>query len=138
MKQLNKQLNSTSTSQTNTLIELGRIVVRKNTHKDLQTKNGGIKMREIRSAMILFITIILFLLSWVPGIILLIILRIYPSASSLTGTLAVYALAQLNSMVNPFLYARNIKNASSIIKRWFMCGFFCKKEDKVIKNSSSS
>lgn len=115
------------------LKKLGRrIVLRKNTNKNLETTIGGIKMREIRSTLILFITIVLFLLSWVPGIILLIILRIFPKASSLNGT---YALAQLNSMINPLLYARNIKNAGFIIKGWVLCG--CLKENGEEKSSSS-
>ncbi|XP_063706345.1 adenosine receptor A3-like [Culicoides brevitarsis] len=132
-----KALTPSTHSQTNALLELGRIVIHKNSHKNLQTSNGGIKIREIRSTVILFITIVIFLLSWVPGLVLLVIFRFFPGASSLSGTLAVYALAQLNSMINPFLFVRNIKNAGTILRGWFMCGS-CRHGETLIRSSSSS
>lgn len=117
-------------SHTDKFKELGKIVIRKNTRNDMETMLGGLKVRDVRSTLILFITILFFLLTYMPGIVLLVMFESFPHKTSLNGTLAAYVISQLNSMVNPFLYARNIKNAGKIIRSWLnLC--LCIKENSV-------
>lgn len=116
--------------------ELGKIVIRKNTKSDMETMLGGVKVRDIRSTLILFITILFFLLTYIPGIVLLIMFESFPEKTTLNGTLAAYVICQLNSMMNPFLYARNVKNAGKILKNWLkMC--ICIKDNTETKVSFS-
>lgn len=123
-------------SHTDKFKELGKIVIRKNTKNDMETMFGGLKVRDVRSTLILFITILFFLLTWIPGIVLLVMFQLFPDKTSLNGTLAAYVISQLNSMVNPFLYARNIKNAGKIIKSWLKMSV-CIKEKSVATFSFS-
>lgn len=112
-------------SHTDKFRELGKIVIRKNTKNDME----GLKIRDVRSTLILFITILFFLLTWIPGIVLLVMFQLFPDKTTLNGTLAAYVISQLNSMVNPFLYARNIKNAGKILKGWLKASICVSEKD---------
>lgn len=105
-------------SHTDKFKELGKIVIRKNTKSTMEPMLGGIKVKDVRSTLILFITILFFLLTYLPGIVLLVMFEVFPDRISLGGTLAAYVISQMNSMMNPFLYARNIANAGKIVKNW--------------------
>ncbi|XP_063706355.1 type-1 angiotensin II receptor A-like [Culicoides brevitarsis] len=88
-----------------------KIIIRRNTRKILT----GISAREVRATLILFLTILLFLLVWIPAPVGFIIYRYFPSYGSLNLGIAVLLCMQLNSMINPFLYARNIKNSRKLL-----------------------
>ncbi|XP_063706346.1 adenosine receptor A1-like [Culicoides brevitarsis] len=131
----------TNASHTSKFLELGKIVVRRNTKMNVNEDKmlyGRFKVREIRTTIILFITVVLFLLVWVPGMILSAVLYVVPDYASMEGILLVLALSQLNSMVNPFLFARNIKNADEIIKHWFKRMLCIKTEDFVNSTTPST
>lgn len=127
-------------SHTSKFLELGKIVIRRNTKMDVTEDKmlyGRFKVREVRTTVILFITVILFLLGWVPGMVLSAVLYVVPEIASLEGILTVCALSQLNSMVNPFLYARNVKNADVILKNWVRRAF-CIKTEKLVSSATPS
>lgn len=127
-------------SQTNKFLELGKIVLRRNTKMNMDQDKmlyGRLKVREVRTTVILFITVLLFLLGWVPGMALSAVLYFFPACASLEGILTVCLLSQLNSMVNPFLYARNVKNADQILKNWVKCAF-CANTEKIVSSATPS
>lgn len=105
--------------------QLGKIVRRQSTFSNAEKLIfGKLTVREIRTTVLLFVTVVLFLLTWIPGIILATMLSFFPDHVSVAGMLTVYTLSQLNSVINPFLYAGMIKNSGIIIKNWFKC-FYC-------------
>lgn len=127
-------------SHTSKLLELGKIVVRRNTKMNVTEDKmlyGRFKVREVRTTIILFITVTLFLLAWVPGMFLSTLLYVFPEFATLEGILTVCALSQLNSMVNPFLYARNIKNADEILKHWVKRAL-CMKTEQFVNSTTPS
>lgn len=107
-------------SSKGTLKSLGNIVIRRNTRDKhgSETTFKGISVREVRATLILFLSIFLFLLMWVPGPIGYVIYAYFPEHGTLNLGISVVLLFQLNSMVNPFLYARSIKDADKIGINW--------------------
>lgn len=77
---------------------------------------GGVQ-REIRSTVVLFVTVILYFICWIPGVILLFCFLRNPHTSSITGPLVVYILNHINSAIDPFLYAYNLKGARGAVRR---------------------
>lgn len=77
----------------------------------------GINVRELRATLILFVSILLFLLIFIPFYVAYIIYKLNPHMLSLPLLWSVYLMIQLNSMVNPFLNARTIKDANVILTR---------------------
>lgn len=73
--------------------------------------------REIRTTVIIFVTVILYAICWIPGIILLFYLLLAPESVSVTGILVVYILNHINSAIDPFLYAYNLKGARGAVRR---------------------
>lgn len=114
-----------TTSRKDKWKQLGKIVRRQSTFNNSEKLIfGKLTAREIRTTVLLFVTVVLFLLTWIPGIILVTMLTYFPDHVSVAGMLTVYTLSQVNSVINPFLYAGMIKNSGIIIKNWFKC-FYC-------------
>lgn len=81
------------------------------------TCSSGVGVREIRNTTILFVTVILYFICWIPGVILLFSFLRNPHTSSITGPLVVYILNHINSAIDPFLYAYNLKGARGAVRR---------------------
>lgn len=75
------------------------------------------RTREIRTTVILFATVILYAICWIPGVILLFCFLRDPHSVSFTGILIVYILNHINSAVDPFLYAYNLRGARAAVRR---------------------
>lgn len=81
----------TNISYANKVKLLGKIIIRKNVKSyDDKMIFGKLKVREIRTTILLFITVVLFLLAWIPGIVLLVLFRLAPEYVTLGGMLTVY------------------------------------------------
>lgn len=129
------------------LSKLSGIVMRRNTsqatissnHPGMDSNNnlGKEKTLEIRTTILLFITVILYLLCWIPGVTLLALLMYDPTSVTIYTMIASYALAPLNSAVDPFLYALNIRGsrraAKELLKR-----IFCVKENEDMRDFNCS
>lgn len=83
----------------------------------------GTSLRDFKTSLILFLSILLFLLIWVPWCIAYALFKYYPEKVSLMLLVTIYLLFQLNSMTHPFLYARSITDIGQILTRWFVCCF---------------
>lgn len=97
---------------------LGQVILNRNMKDETRNQFKGIGIREVRATLILLITIVLFLTMWIPSIIAYIVLKGWPEKGSLTMIFVELLLYQLNSMVNPFFFARTIKDANVILTRW--------------------
>lgn len=127
----------TNISYANKVKLLGKIIIRKNVKSyDDKMIFGKLKVREIRTTILLFITVVLFLLAWIPGIVLLVLFRLAPEHVTLGGMLTVYTLSQVNSVFNPYLYAKNIKHAGKIIRKWIGCRCCCTESERITDSST--
>lgn len=81
----------------------------------------GINIRELRATLILFVSILLFLLIFVPMSIVLLIFKLKAGIMSLASLLSIYLMFQLNSLLNPFLNVRTIKDADLLLLEWIKC-----------------
>lgn len=75
------------------------------------------KRREIRTTIILFAAVLLYFICWIPGVILIVLLMIEPKRVRVSCILTVYILTHINSAIDPFLYAYNLKGAKGVVKK---------------------
>lgn len=109
-----------NTSNKQALKSLGNVVLRRNKSIN-QNMFIGFSVRELRATLILFFSVLLFLLIFLPWCVAYIFFKFYPEKMSLAFLLSVYLMLQLNSMINPFLIARTIKDADVILSGWMKC-----------------
>ncbi|XP_063705846.1 adenosine receptor A2b-like [Culicoides brevitarsis] len=79
-----------------------------------------LKVREVRATLILFFTVIVFLLCWVPAVVILIVHKIRPILGSVTEMFLVCTVLKVYSMINPVIYAFTLKDIRRALKR-FLC-----------------
>lgn len=111
----------------------GSFISAANSHNgttDTNNNFGKEKTLEIRTTLILFITVILYLLCWIPGVILLALLIYDPNTVTIYTMIASYALAPLNSAVDPFLYALNLRGSRRAAKKLLKRILCVKEEDE--------
>lgn len=108
----------TEASNTGKLKTLGQVLLNRNIKDETRCQFKGISIREVRATLILFLTIFLFLAMWIPSVTSYVMTKLSPEKSSLLMILIHLLLYQLNSMVNPLLFARTIKDANKIFSRW--------------------
>lgn len=92
--------------------------------KELEDSGGlseMLKVREVRATLILFLTVIVFLLCWVPAVLILVVHKIRPILGSVTEMFLVYTLLKVYSMINPVIYAFTLKDIRKAFKR-LVCG----------------
>lgn len=106
-----------NTSSKQALKSLGDVVLRRNKNIN-QNIFIGISVKELRTTLILFVSILLFLLIFIPWCVAYIFFKFYPEKMTLAFLLAVYLMLQLNSMIQPFLIVRTIKDADEIVSGW--------------------
>ncbi|XP_063706404.1 adenosine receptor A3-like [Culicoides brevitarsis] len=76
------------------------------------------RVREIRTTLLMFATVFLFILCWLPWpIILNITRRFYPEMNYAHSAMVCYTFVSLNSMINPFLYVYHIEKWRESAKR---------------------
>lgn len=75
------------------------------------------KRREIRTTIILFVSVVLYCVCWIPGVVLIVLLMIDPKRVRVHCILIVYILTHINSAIDPFLYAYNLKGAKGVVKQ---------------------
>lgn len=75
------------------------------------------KRREIRTTIILMTTVILYFICWIPGVVQIVLLMINPKRVRVLCILTVYILTHINSVIDPFLYAYNLKGAKGVVRR---------------------
>lgn len=105
-------------SNADKLKTLGHVLLNRNMKDKAGVQFKGISIREIRATLIMFLAIFLFLAMWIPSVTSYVMTKLCPEKSSLTMILAHLLLYQLNSMVNPLLFARSIKDTNEILSRW--------------------
>lgn len=105
-----------NTSNKQTFRNLGKVILGR--HKGMEHIFAEINFRDLRASLILFLSILLFVLIWVPWCIAYVFFKYYPEKMSLALLLSIYMMFQLNSMINPFLYVRSIGDADVILSRW--------------------
>lgn len=91
-----------------------------------------IKTREIRSTLLFLLIITFALLAFLPGSINTIVNTVQPDTFSMAARLVCYLLLTINSIVNPILYAFNIKNIKVAAKKLFR-RIFCLDIPNVVK-----
>lgn len=94
--------------------QIRKIVLR---NVEASTERGRERNREIRTTVVIFMTVILYAICYIPGIILLFCFLTNPHAVSISGILIVYILNHINSAIDPFLYAYNLKGAPGAVRR---------------------
>lgn len=152
-----------TTSYETKLSNLGKIVLRR--HVTRQSLNGSIasnittnttapvttaangtdnnnmdkeRKREIRTTLILFVTVILYLLCWIPGVFVLSFLLYDPYSITVYGMVASYIMTHFNSVIDPFLYAFNIRGVDKAAKRLLKRMLCMKIEPESNQNSSGT
>lgn len=96
------------------LSKLRKIVLRVDESDRWMTKD---KRREIRTTIILFVTVVLYFVCWIPGVVLVVLLMIDPKRVRVHCILLVYILTHINSAIDPFLYAYNLKGAKGVVRQ---------------------
>lgn len=124
-------------STTDKLKNLGHIFMRRHTKEEPADFFIGIGIREIRATLILFVTICLFLAMWLPGIIAYVVFKHYPEKSSLLLIMIQVLMFQLNSMLNPFLFVRAIKDVKIMCKKWIKWTSYMKGSESNESNKST-
>lgn len=104
----------------------------------ISTSEGDViekrKIREIRTTILMFSTVFLFILCWVPWpIILNLIRRFRPDMNYKHSAMICYTFVSLNSMLNPFLYVYHIEKWRESLKDMFQFLWCSLKEDKPLK-----
>lgn len=105
----------------------------------ISTSEGAIiekrKIREIRTTILMFSTVFLFIICWVPWPILLnLIRRFHPDMHYSHSAMICYTFVSVNSMINPFLYVYHIEKWRESLKdifRWRCCS---RKTDDPLKS----
>lgn len=140
------QMNKNVTNESN-LTKLGRIMMRRNTSQSFNQPNNCSsevdnnnciakdRAREIRITIILFITVILYLVCWIPAVIVLALLIYNPYSISLYAMIASFAICPLNSIVDPFLYAFNIRGANRAAKK-LLRRILCLREEEIKESTN--
>lgn len=90
----------------------------------ISTSEGNVieqrKIREIKTTLLMFSTVFLFILCWVPWpIILNLIRRFRPDVNYTHSAMICYTFVSLNSMINPFLYVFHIEKWRESLKSMF-------------------
>uniref|UniRef100_A0A336LPQ7 CSON000462 protein n=1 Tax=Culicoides sonorensis TaxID=179676 RepID=A0A336LPQ7_CULSO len=84
-----------------------------------------LKIREVRATIIIFLTVIIFLLCWLPVVLILVVHKIKPIIGSLDEIFLVFTLLKIYSMINPVVYAFTLKDIRKpfvlLVKRVFCC-----------------
>lgn len=92
--------------------------------KELEDSGGlseMLKIREVRATLILFLTVSIFLLCWVPAVLILVVHKIRPILGSVTEMFLVCTLLNVYSMINPVVYVFTLKDIRKAFKR-LVCG----------------
>lgn len=77
-----------------------------------------LKVREVRATLILFLTVIIFLLCWVPAVLILVVHKIRPILGTVTEMFLVCTVLKIYSMINPVLYAFTLKDIRKAFRRF--------------------
>uniref|UniRef100_A0A336LC26 CSON003215 protein n=1 Tax=Culicoides sonorensis TaxID=179676 RepID=A0A336LC26_CULSO len=89
-------------------------------------KVGSMNMREIRTTLLLLITVALAFITFLPGTGIGYLMNFDPKLLEVKSLLICYLLLSINSVFNPFIYAFNIRNvryaAYRLMKRILCCG----------------
>lgn len=105
-----------NSSNKQTFKSLGDVVLRRNKNIN-ENVFKEVNIRELRTSVILFVSAFLFLFIFVPWCIAYIFYKFYPDKLTLVYLLSVHLMVQLNSMINPILIIRTIKDADVILSR---------------------
>lgn len=108
--------------------------------QSISTSKGDViekrKIREIRTTVLVFSTVFLFILCWVPWpIVLNLIRRFRPDINYTHSAMICYTFVSLNSMINPFLYVYHIEKWRESLKNMFR---WSKTTDGTVKISDGS
>lgn len=80
-----------------------------------------LKVREVRATLILFLTVIIFLLCWVPAVLILVVHKIRPILGTVTEMFLVCTLLIGYSMINPVIYVFTLKDIRKAFKKFVSC-----------------
>lgn len=102
-------------------IQAFNIIFRKNDVHYESDGKSSLKTREVRSTLLVLLIIICALITFLPSTINIIIMTLNPGAFQMQTKLIIYLFLTINSIVNPILYAFNIKNIRKAAKGLILC-----------------
>lgn len=80
------------------------------------TQIGFLKLREVRVTLLMFVTMVTFVCSWIPVVLVVMVFKDDPNFGKVE-ILSTYALPKVYSMINPIFYAYTIKGVRNALKR---------------------
>lgn len=96
-----------------------------------------LQMKEIKTTILMFITVFFFVLCWLPGALAFLLLVIAPKSIDAYHRDIALILYSVNSILNPFFYAFHISRLRKKLKQ-ILSWFCCKSTIKEIKTISSA
>lgn len=99
------------------------VTIMQSTHKSSTIGRAKMrKMKEIKTTILMLVTIVFFVISWFPGIIALLLLVTAPDQIKAFHRDIVFILYSANSTFNPFLYAFHISSLRNrLLQIWNWC-----------------
>lgn len=89
-----------------------KVIFHKSSDKDKtdDDTNSSLKAREIRNTLLVLMVVICSAIAYLPGFIHVVLISINPKLFRVQDKLIIYIFLTINSVINPILYAFNIKN----------------------------